>query len=369
VFPYGRFMSVLLSVAVLLVWIAACPASDVGDRPDRIASQGGWVFPYKNPVIKAGDLRRQGLWNDPSPLKENGQYILYMTTSIKEPFKPPIVPFRAVSPDGVKWKLDPEEPIAMPTGTRFVSIETPSVVKFHDQYHMFFSGIYADSKPTVMAIGHAVSPDGVHWKVSPDPVISETGNPKDWDGFAVGEPGAIVRGDQIFVYFCATAARASGRPPQEQTIGLAKTTDGEHFTTPVKVLAQSALYPPEKGFAGYSTPAPFELNGKVHLLYDVALYQAAAHPNWQEVAIHHAVSRTGGEGDFIQDDKPIFTRNDFSLATGGIGAPAALVDGGEVKMWFGGHVPVSALWPLVLRDFSGEEFGIYYASRRAADFH
>src|SRR6516225_8096104 len=105
-----------------------------------------------------------------------------MPTSIKEPFKPPIVPFRAVSPDGVNWRLDPQTPVAMPDGTRFVNIETPSVVKFQNRYHMFFSGIYPQGGPAIMAVGHAISDDGVRWQVSRDPVIASTGKPQDWNG-------------------------------------------------------------------------------------------------------------------------------------------------------------------------------------------
>ncbi len=341
---------------------------DVTLRPDRIESQSGWSTPFKNPVIKAGDLRHRGLWDDPDVLKENGQYIMYLTTSVDEPFKPPILPFRAVSTDGVNWKLDPETPLLSPAGTDFVSMETPAVVKFRGRYHMFFTGVYPSSGPAMMAIGHAVSPDGVHWTASPKPVLSPTGHPADWNGFLVGEPGAIVHDDQIFVYFTALAARASGKPPQEHTIGLARTEDGEHFTPPVEVLAQSPLYPPDKGFAGYSTPQPFELNGKVHLLFDVILSLMSAHPEWQQVAIHHAVSMTDGRGDFVQDDKPIFTRNDFPGTMGEIAAPTALVDDGLVKIWFFGHVPVSDLGPLIGRDFSGPEFGIDYATRPVSDF-
>jgi hypothetical protein len=340
---------------------------DALSQADRIASQGGWTQPFKNPVIKAGDLRRRGLWNDPSPLKENGQYILYMSTSVDEPFKPPIVPFRAVSADGATWRLDPDGPVALPTNTSFASIETPSVVKFRNQYHMFFTGIYPPSGPAPMAVGHATSPDGIHWTVSPDAVISATGKPGDWNGILVGEPGALVRGDEIFVYFTALGARAGGKPPQDQSIGLATTADGEHFGPAARVMVQSALYPPEKGFAGYSTPSAFELDGKVHLLFDVALYDSRAKPDWQQVAIHHAVSRTG-RGDFVQDDKPVFTRNDFPLTSGEIIGPAALVDDGQVKLWFAGHAPVAALAPLIRRDFSGPEFGIYFATRSAADF-
>lgn len=341
---------------------------DISKRPDNMPTQAGWTTPLHNPVLPAGSLRRQALWNDPTLLKEGGTYIMYMTTSIETPFKPPIVPFRATSPDGTAWKLDPPTPVAMPTGTRFVNIETPSVVKFHGEYHMFFSGIYPNARPALMAVGHAVSPDGITWKVSPGPVISETGRPQDWNGVLVGEPGAIVRGDEIFVYFSAVGARATGIPPQDQSIGLAITRDGEHFGPPKRVLTQSATYPAERGFAGYSTPSPFELNGQVHLLYDVALSLKEARPDWQQVALHHARSTTDGKSDFIQDEQPIFTRNSFPWTLGEVIGPSALVDDGQVKIWFGGHVPVSDLGPLIRRDFSGEEFGINYATRPVADF-
>ena len=359
----------LLAAGCAALVLMAKPAEiDVASRPDNIPSQGGWETPLPNPVLKAGDLFPRAVWNDPTLMKEDGQYVMWMTTSIETPFKPPIVPFRAVSPDGVSWRLDPPTPVAMPTGTRFVSIETPSVVRFRGQYHMYFSGIYRDNKPTLMAIGHAVSPDGKTWTVSEGPVIQETGKPQDWNGFLVGEPGAIVRGDEIFVYFSAVGARASGQPPQDQTIGLARTRDGEQFGPPVKVLAQAGIYPPEKGFAGYSTPSPFELDGKVHLLVDVALNQRGASPEWQQVALHHAVSMTDGTGAWVQDAQPIFTRNSFPHTLGEVIGPSALVDGGMLKIWFGGHVPVSHLGPLVSRGYKGSEFGINFAQKSLSAF-
>jgi predicted GH43/DUF377 family glycosyl hydrolase len=360
---WRTFQALLLS-ALILCWPISLAESLPEGCPDCIPSQGGWQFPLKNPVFRAGSFRHQALWDDPSPLKENGLYVLYLTTSIATPFKPPVVPFRLVSRDCRNWKLDPSVPVAMPTGTRFVSVETPSVVKFRGQYHMFFSGIYPPGSSALMAIGHAVSTDGRHFQVSPNPVISATGRRQDWNGVVVGEPGAIVRGSTIFVYFTAVGERGG----HNQTIGLAKTDDGEHFTPPIMVLEQSPLYPPEKGFCGYSTPFPFELHGKVHLLYDVAMNRKGAHPEWQQVALHHAVSLSDGQGDFVQDTRPIFTRNDFPWTKGEIIGPGALVDGNEIKLWFAGHVPLSELGQLINRDYNGDEFGVNYAVRPAADF-
>lgn len=359
----------LAALSGLALLLAACnEEGEPADRPDRMASQGGWTMPFENPVIKAGDLRPKGLWNDPSVLKESGRYVMYMTTSVEEPFKPPIVPFRAVSSDGVRWQLDPPTPVAMPTGTQFQSVETPSVVRFRDRYHMFFTGTYAKPNPAPMAIGHATSPDGINWTVKPGPVIAATGRPHDWNGFLVAEPGAIVRGNQIFVYFNATGARTGGKPPQDQSIGLVRTEDGENFSAPVRVLTQSPLFPADKGFTGYSTPAAAEINGRVHLFYDVALFQKGGNPEWQQVALHHAVSTGDGQGDFVQDQQPIFTRNDFSWTAGEILAPAVLAEDGQVKLWFAGHVRVRDLGPLIRRGIAGGEFGIGFATRPAAGY-
>jgi hypothetical protein len=365
-------MTLLVLVAIGLFGLRLASgesAIDISKRPDNMPVQSGWRTPFPNPVLPAGSLYPRALWNDPTLLREGDQYVMWMTTSIETPFKPPIVPFRAVSDDkGKTWRLDPPTPVATPDGTRFVNIETPTVVKFHGMYHMYFSGIYPDAKPTLMAIGHAVSPDGKSWKVSRDPVLSESGNLQDWNGFMVGEPGAIVRGDEIFVYFSAVGARASGVPPQDQSIGLAVTKDGEHFGPQLRVLTQASIYPPEKGFAGYSTPSPFELHGRVHLLFDVVLSLKGANPDWQQVALHHAYSVSDGRGDFVQDDKPIFTRNSFPWTLGEVIGPSALVDEGKVKMWFGGHVPIGSLGPLVQRGYSGNEFGINYAEKDVTAF-
>ena len=354
------------AVVVVLIW--GCDNRRAEESvPLGLRSSGGWTFPLPNPVIKAGDFRPKGLWNDPCVIRSGGQYIMFMTTSVDAPFQPPVLPFRAVSNDAQTWTLSPETPLMTASGTVFASIETPSVVLFHGVWHMYFTGIYARPDPAPMAIGHAQSPDGINWTVTPGPVLTGTGRASDWNGILVGEPGAIVRDDRIFVYFSALGARPGGQPPQLQTIGLAKTADGTTFGPAVMVLGQNATYPPEKGFAGYSTPAAFEIGGRLHLVYDVALYRRNADPEWQQVALHHAVSTRDGETDFVQDAAPWLTREDFSWTSGEILAPVVLVDGATLRLWFAGHVRKSELGPLIRRGFSGGEFGIGYATRPVAD--
>jgi hypothetical protein len=358
-----------LGVAVMAaVLLSACseraPAAPVNLG---LQSQGGWTLSSHAPVIRAGDMRKQGLWNDPSVLFEDGRYVMYFTTSVDKPFSPPILPFRAVSPDGANWRLEPETPLLSAKGTHFNSIETPSVVKFRGRYHMFFTGTFEHPNPSPMAIGHAVSDDGIHWSATPTPVLAATGQGADWNGYLVGEPGAVVFKDEILLYFSAVGARPGGHPPQSQTIGLARTVDGEHFSAPAKVLTQSSLYPPERGYAGYSTPAGFVLGGKVHLIYDVAHFQPGGDPEWEQVALHHAVSSDGGV-TFLQDASPILSREDLPWTSGEILAPSALVEGDQVTLWFAGHVRRKDLGPMIRRGIAGPEFGIGTARKSVSAF-
>ena len=349
--------------------LVQCSAENTADaRPLGLTSRGGWAFPQPNPIIKAGDMRSQGLWNDPCVLHDGTSYIMYLTSSTSAPFKPPVLPFRAVSPDGLAWSLSPATPLLSPAGTPFASLETPSVVRFRGAWHMFFTGIMARPNPAPMSVGHAVSADGITWKVTPQPVLTATGKITDWNGYLVAEPGAIVWKDRMLVYFAAIGARPGGNPPQAQSIGLAITTDGVTFGPPSRVLEQAPLYPPSRGFIGYSTPMAFALGNKVHLVYDVAVNWTGDDPEWQQVALHHAVSNRDGEGDFVQDAAPLMTRDDFDWTGGEIASPTVLVEGSKLHMWFAGHVHKSQLGPLIRRGISGREFGIGYATRPAADF-
>ena len=318
------------------------------------------VYPA-NPVIQAGDFIDKGLWNDPCVLLENGRFVMYITSSTKEPFKPPVLPFRAVSSDGIHWQLDPTRPLLRAMGTPFVSLETPSVVKHRGGYHLYYSGIYPEGRMPMMAIGHATSSDGIVWRSDPAPVLSATGNAQDWNGFLVGEPGVVVSDEKVLLFFSAVGARSGGKPPQLQSIGLAVSDDGTRFREPRIVLQQSALFPPEKGFVGYSTPAALVYGDAIHLFFDVAQFFQKGDPEWQQVALHHAVSRDQGR-TFVEDRAPFLAREDSTWTSGEILAPTALIQDKHLLIWFAGHVRRRELAPLIRRGLKGKEFGIGLAS-------
>lgn len=345
-----------------LAGAAGCKAQleEPANLTSSLPRRPGWTA-WPNPIIQTGDFLAKGLWGDPCVFKQEGRYIMYLTTSTQEPFVPPVLPFRAVSGDGIAWRLEPGQPLLPPPGPEFLSAETPSVVYFNGQYHMYYSAIPPAGKVPMMAIGHAVSKDGVVWTSDPAPVLRATGTLSDWNGFLVGEPGALVYDKKVHVYFSAVGARPGGNPPQLQTIAVAVSEDGTNFGPQRSVLGQIDLYSPATGFVGYSTPAALLHNGRIHLFYDVAHFWKGRDPEWQQVALHHAVSSDGGQ-TFVQDPGPILTRDQFDWTQGEILAPSVIVDGNLVKMWFGGHVRNKDLAPLILRGFKGREFGVGYAT-------
>ncbi|WP_416464974.1 hypothetical protein [Sphingomonas sp. VDB2] len=346
-----------IAASLTLALLAAC--ANPAPPPDLPRAMPGWTVSRAAPVIPAGSLRRQGLWNDPSPLRTADGYVLYMTSSTSAPFKPPVLPFRAVSRDGEHWTLSPAAPLLSPADGPYASIETPSVVQFAGRYWMAFTGVYASPDPSPMAIGLAVSPDGVAWHVANWTLLRATGGATDWNGYLVGEPGAVVWGGELLIYFSALGARPEGGPPR-QSIGLIRSRDGVSFTPPVQVLGQGPLYPARQGYAGYSSPAALADGQDIDLFYSVAHVQKGAHPEWQQVAIHHARSADGVH--FREDAAPLLTRASTNWTDGEILAPGPLRDGDHVSLWFGGHVAHPRLAPLIQRGVAGPEFGIGLAT-------
>jgi len=304
-----------------------------------IPVQERWRFEAGNPIIRLGDFRSLATWNDPCVLRSVDGYVMYLTTALKQPGSPPVAPFRAVSTDGLNWRLEPETTL-LDSGAAgafdSASVETPSVVRFRGKYHLYYTGVGSGGLSGSMAIGHAVSDDGIRWTKDARPVLTPTGKRTDWNGYQVAEPGAVVYQDRILLYFAAVGLRAGGDPPVRRVIGLATSKDGTEFGPAQEVLAQHSLYPPEKGFDGYSTPSAAVDGGKVHLFYDVGYFDARAAHKWTQVALHHAVSSDGRTG-WVQDGEAITTRARADWTGLEVRAPSPLFEGGRLRLWFAGN--------------------------------
>lgn len=359
--------SIRMAGAVLCLAVFGCGG---GARVEaQQSARQAWSMPAANPIIQAGDMREKGIWNDPSVVRlDDGLYAMYLTTSTVEPFKPPILPFRALSKDGLSWRLDPPGPLLQPVAP-YINIETPSVVRFKGKWHMYYMGVMPPGSVPASHIGHAVSDDGIRWRHDPagTRVIAATGKVTDWNGFLVSEPGAVVYKDRIYVYFAALGARPGLKPPQLSTIGLATSADGTHFDEPRRVLsADESIFPPAKGYAGYATVSAVVDQGRMHLFYNVVSNPKLSGSDVEQVALHHS-SSADGETGWRQDPRPIFDRSDFDWTDGGgIISPSVIIENGKARMWFAGHMSKSSFVKLMLGGWKGRQFGVGYAEAPAS---
>lgn len=365
-----RLVLIALLAAQVGLWWGKGSRADDRKPEDPVAAiepQRGWQSDIPNPCLSFGMLRRFASWNDPCVLKVDGNYVMYMTTALGAPGQPPVLPLRAVSQDGTRWTLDPATPLLVagkdPSAFDFQSIETPSVVRFKGRYEMYYTGV-SKGLAGPMAIGHATSDDGVHWTKDPNnPVLRPSGIPADFNGLQVAEPGAVVRGDEVYLYFSSVSLRGDGNPPARRVIALAKSSNGSRFGPPKIVLEQGALYPAKQGFDGYSTPSAAIHNGRMHLFYDVGYFHRGAEHAWTQVAIHHAVS-DDGETDWVEDRKPIFTRRSFDWTSLEVRSPSPLFEGGVLHLWFAGNAHVAEFLPDVRKSGQTTKFGIGRATRK-----
>lgn len=360
--------------AIPFVCVMTACGSQASDPMQGVHGRADWVQASESaPVIEGGTMMDKAIWNDPSVLKVGDEYVMYLSSSVDEPFKPPVLPFRAVSADGRNWSLAPEGPLLSAEGTEFVSLETPSVVVFNNEYIMFYSGIYPQGQVPSMAIGRATSKDGITWTHDAEPVLEATGDVLNWNGYLVAEPGAVVHDGAVYLYYTAMGARLDESrtkvsfPEQLQTLGLVISADGKRFSPQKQVLTQGASYPPEQGFVGYSTPAALVVDDRIHLVYDITAFVKGASPEWQQVGLHKASSATGKES-FVEDAGPLLTRNDFDWTTGELLSPSLLIEGDTVKMWFAGHVNYDGMGEFIKNGYRGPQFGIGYAEISKAKF-
>jgi sucrose-6-phosphate hydrolase SacC (GH32 family) len=280
-------------------------------------------------------------------LKVDGQYWMYASSTVAFDF--PVLLYRLTANDDASYTRNPQEPIldvgdaeAWDAG----GVETPAVVYFGGQYHLFWTGYpyeVDDENHSVFdyAIGHATSEDGVTWtRDSANPIIipsgaEEDGNPgNDWYAFIVGEPGPVVHNGKIYLYFTAVGANME-LSTSLQVIGVTTSSDGATWSAPELALKpDQALWPRDEGWVGYSTPNAIVLDGQVHLFYDVAYDPTGS--DWKQVRLHHSYS-ADGKTDWTQDSTPIHSTEDFTWATEEVRSPHALLDGTVLRLYFAGH--------------------------------
>lgn len=294
-------------------------------------------------ILEKDELFSGATWNDPHVLQIANQFVMY--ASADHNFDENIEIYRLISNDGVNWTLSPSTAV-LSKGTGGAdwdrkSVETPAVVSFNGQYYMFYTG-YAvtQNDATSYKIGYATSSDGISWTkgtVLVQPTDPSGAPNMDFDQFVTAEPAPVVFNGKIYLYFTALGANASVGTTL-QTIGLIESSDGVTWSTPQQVvIPDQTLYPRASNWKGYSTPHAAVLDNKVHLFVDVV-----TDTPFSQDKIHHLVSSDGKTG-WVHDSTAIFDKSEFAWTTNQIRAPAVLLSGTTLYLWFAGDAGVTNL--------------------------
>jgi hypothetical protein len=104
------------------------------------------------------------------------------------------------------------------------AIETMTVVKVGEGYHLYYEGWAraADGGLGVIQIGHATSRDGKHWTKDPANPVLPTGKPNDWDRSGTWDPSVIYEQGVFKLWY-------GGSTDTRCEWGYATSTDGVHF--------------------------------------------------------------------------------------------------------------------------------------------
>jgi predicted GH43/DUF377 family glycosyl hydrolase len=290
-------------------------------------------FPIQNPFIQTGSYFTNSNWNDPHVIHDGTKFVMYASAS--QNFDGNVKIYRLISNNGTDWTLSPTTAVLEKSnaGWDSHSVETPSVVYYNSQYHMFYTGYSGTYKQTEFyKIGHATSLDGITWTKDGTFLLEPT-NPSgsvnmDFNQFIVGEPGAVVFNGKIYLYFTAVGANV-GVGTTLQVIGLT-IFDGTTWSTKFSTIEPKQSIYPRSSYFGYSTPNAIVKNGKVHLYFDVI-----AEP-WKQVKLHHAVSDNGVDG-WTQDTASLLNKEDFSWTQEEIRSPSALEYNNKIYLYFAGH--------------------------------
>jgi hypothetical protein len=285
------------------------------------------------PIVRIGDQFANAAWNDPSVLQVGGQFVMYASAGAG--FSPPVQIYRLTSPDGLAWTIGPAAPV-VPAGQPGEwdegGTETPSVVQFGGKWHLFYTG-YKTNSAGAFRLGHATSDDGLVWTKDPVPLLAPTDPQVSFYQYIVGEPGTVVVGDTLHVYFTAVGVDAKLQNTL-QVIGRISLAQGASaWSSPALALGpDQALFPRKDGYVGFSTPAAALLGGEVHLFVDLGFQPAM---DYDQIALYHAHSPDGLTG-WVFDPVPLRSKADFPWTQREIRSPWPLLVGDSLQLYFAG---------------------------------
>lgn len=290
--------------------------------------------PYSQvPIIDWNDFI-VGSWADPTVLKVNNEYIMYVSAMHGGIATPqPISIYRFTSLDGYSWGMNPAIPVFEPVNGTFYEggLETPNVVFFNGEYHMY-NTVYLQNIPSQFKISHATSPNGINWTMDNAPVLAPDSTVSFMSDI-VAEPGALVKNDTLYLFF--TGISNVG----DVSIGLARSLDGStFFDTTQAVTIPRDIYPVNEGYLGLSTPDATLVGDTIYLFTD--LVRTDTFTFWNQVGLQQFKSY-GNINKWHHDTTDVHMSDDFTWTDGNylsqlLGA-TPLMDGNRLRIWYWGY--------------------------------
>lgn len=317
-----------IGFAVLIILVFSC---------EKKNDNGSNIFKkLDDPIIADNDFFIGSKWNDPHVINDNGKLVMY--ASADKNISGNIKIYRLISDDGENWQMNPDTAIfqksTAPDAWDRKSTESPAVVFFNNQYHLFYTG-YPENPYDYSSykIGHATSNDGIHFVRDDNYLLAPTAPREapnlDFNQYIVSDPAPVVFNNNIYLYFTASGANQEFSNTVH-VIGLTTSTDGENWSKPEMILEPDQEIYPRSIYAGYSTPHASIINNQIHLFFDVAV------DPFQQVYIHRAVSEDG-KTNWLHDGQALIHKDDFSWTTLEINGPSALVKDEKIYLWFAGN--------------------------------
>ena len=335
-------VSEVKSVSIAPIYLSNSRKETLGNVADlfniklsKVQVNLSWIEYENNPIIQYNDVIEGYIWNDVSVIKEENTYRMWLVGANPfnaSPFK--IKFFHATSNDGINWDINTNVILDSTEGEwDRGNIETPSVIKVGNIYHMYYGAYDTDFPAGIYSIGHATSNDGINWVKDPNnPLIEPHDNPLEWGFFTTAEPAIVYHNNKFYLYY-ASAKSNWPEPGAPFGIMVATSDDGSNFTDNKIAYTLTSSYNSTE-YRGYSTPAVYVQDGIFYLYHDV-VYSPDSPDGFEQIAISSAKSSDGF--NFEEVETNIFTSYNGDWKDESVLAPSVLQDGNTIKIWFSGQ--------------------------------
>jgi predicted GH43/DUF377 family glycosyl hydrolase len=261
--------------------------------------------------------------------------------------------YEAKSPDGIAWTINPTpvvKPSDDPKAFDSLRIETPSVIKVGDTYHMYYSGFdEKGAKEGVSSVGHATSKDGANWTRDPkNPVVvAQSTDKHKWGYRGAGEPGVVYNPADKTFYLYYVSMKFDGTNDSIGRIGLllARSSDGTTFTEYTDASGERGLIltrdipgAPAGAWFGYSTPCALITQDHKFHLFCAFIVAPVGPASARHVTLAHAESDDGVHYKIVEDEFFKAGKGDWKDLQ--VRAPSVIETDSQLKMWFAGETRI-----------------------------